>query len=117
MNELIETIFTDFEVDGKEIPVSFMKYQGKLNTYIEYQLESRDTSYSGDNEIIAYVDYYDFNIYSKGNYFEIVKSVKEKLKENDFMWQPSRSSGDLYEDDTGFFHITLSFAYIREGDK
>lgn len=114
MNELIETIFTDFEVDAKKIPVSFLKYEGKGNAYITYQLESRDNVFAGDNEILNYVDYYDFNVYTKGNYFKIVESVKEKLKENDFMWIPSRSSGDMYEDDTGFFHVTLSFSYVRE---
>ena len=114
MNSLIQTIFNDFQVDGVSIPVSFLRYEGKQTTYITYQLEDMDNSFSGDNEILGYVDYYDFDIYSKGNYLNIIESVKELMKQNGFMFQPSRSSGDMYEDDTGYFHRTLSFAIERE---
>ena len=113
MNKLIEEIFADFEVDDKNIPVSFLKYDGKSTTYITYQSISNDGALSGDDEILGYIDYYDFDIYSKGNYFNIVKEVKQKLKENGFMWQPSMSSEDMYEDDTGYFHKTLCFAIER----
>lgn len=114
MNELIETIFSNFQVGGVEIPVSFLRYDGQATTYITYQSMDMDKSLSGDDELLNYVDYYDFDIYSKGNYFPIVERVKAILKENNFIWQPSRSSGDLYEDDTGYFHRTLNFAYLRE---
>lgn len=114
MNELIETIFTNFQVNGQSIPVSFLRYDGKSTTYITYELMDMDNSFSGDDELLGYVDYYDFDIYSKGNYFPIVESVKSLLKANGFIWQPSRSSGDLYEDDTGYFHKTLNFAIERE---
>lgn len=114
MNSLIETIFNGFQVNGVSIPVSFLRYDGKSTTYITYQQEYIDNSFSGDDELLGYVDYYDFDIYSKGNYLPIVESVKEIMKNNGFMWQPSRSSGDMYEDDTGYFHKTLSFAIERE---
>lgn len=114
MNELIETIFTNFKVNGVSIPVSFLRYDGKSTTYITYFQQDANTSFSGDDELLAYVDYYDFNIYSKGNYLAIVESVKEIMKNNGFMWQPSRSTGDMYEDDTGYFHKTLNFAIERE---
>lgn len=114
MNSLIETIFNNFKVNGQSIPVSFLRYTGKSTTYITYQLTDMDNSFSGDDELLGYVDYYDFDIYSKGNYFPIVESVKNLLKANGFMWQPSRSSADMFEDDTGYFHKTLCFAIERE---
>ena len=114
MNSLIETIFNNFKVNNKNIPVSFLRYSGKSTTYITYQLSDMDNSFSGDDELLGYVDYYDFDIYSKGNYFSIVESVKNLLKQNGFMWQPSRSSGDLFEDDTGYFHKTLCFAIQKQ---
>ena len=70
----------------------------------------KDNSYSGDNEILGFVDYYDFDIYSKGNYLEVVREVKRLLKENGWTWQPSRDSEDMNETDTGFYHKTLCFA-------
>lgn len=114
MNSLIETIFTNFQVNNVNIPVSFLRYNGELTTYITYQLTDIDNSFSGDDELLGYVDYYDFDIYSKGNYLSIVESVKNLLKANGFVWQPSRSSADMYEDDTGYFHKTLCFAKERE---
>lgn len=109
MNEKIEEIFKDFPV-----PVSFLRYDGKKQTYVTYEQIYIDNSFSGDDKLLGYVDYYDFNIYSKGNYFELIEDIKQMLIENGFTWQPSKSSGDMYEDDTGYFHKTLCFAIERE---
>lgn len=114
MNNLIETIFQNFTVDDVLIPVSFMRYYGKKTTYITYMYYDSDNSFSGDDELLGWVDYYDFDIYSKGNYLNIIESVKDLMKQNGFMFQPSRSSEDMFEDETGYFHRTLSFAKERE---
>lgn len=110
MNELIQSIFTDFYVDGVSIPVKFLRYDGKSTTYVTYMETDINNSYSGDNEILGYISYYDFDIYSKGNYFNIVKKIKKIMKDNGFIFQPSRTSQDMYEDDTGYYHKTLCFA-------
>lgn len=114
MNELIETLFKDFTVDDVSVPVSFLFYEGHGEPYITYMQTDADSSYSGDDELLGYADYYDFDIYSKGDYTNIVKSVKALLKANDFVWQPSRTSPDMYETDTGYYHKTLCFAILRE---
>ena len=113
MNELIEQIFNGFTVDGVSIPVSFMFYDGKSETYVTYQEWGKDNSYSGDDELLGFVSYYDFDVYSKGNYKNIIKEVKRILKENGFTWQPSRDSEDMFEADTRYFHKTLCFAIER----
>ena len=114
MNELIKRIFDNFEVDGKIIPVKFLYYQGHGEPYITYMNTDADNSYSGDDELLGYIEYYDFNIYSKGNFINIIEAVKEKLKANGFMFEPSRTSADMYETDTGYYHKTLCFAIYRE---
>lgn len=116
MRELIKTIFNNFTVDGVQIPVRFLFYagQGHGESYVTYQQVDADNSLSGDDDLIGYVDYYDFDIYSKGNYSNIAESVKSLLKQNNFIWQPSRSSADFYEADTGYYHKSLNFAYMRE---
>ena len=113
INELIEDIFKDFTVDGVNVPVAFLRYDGKSTTYVTYMQTDADNTLDADDELVAYVDYYDFDIYSKGNYMPIVEAIKSLLKDNGFTWQPTRSSGDLYEDDTGYYHKTLSFAIER----
>ena len=110
MNSLITKIFADFKVDNKNIPVAFLKYNGKEETYITYQLINIDNVLCADDEIQSYVNYYDFDIYSKSNYLKIVKELKKVLKNNGFMFQPSLSSNEIFEEDTGYYHKTLCFS-------
>lgn len=112
-NTLIEQIFANFTVGEDTIPVAFLRYDGNETTYVTYQQTDASDSFSGDDELQNYVDFYDFDIYSKGNYIPIVEAIKTILKDNGFRWQPGRSSGDMYEDDTGYYHKTLSFSIER----
>lgn len=114
MNSVIEEIFKDFAVDKVPIPVAYMFYEGHGEPYVVYMQQDADKSLSGDDELIGYVDYYDFDVYSKGNWKSIVESVKDLLTANGFIWQPSRSSQDMYETDTQYYHKTLNFAYLKE---
>ena len=114
MNELIQTIFKNFTVDGALIPVKFLRYEGHGEPYVVYMQQDADNSLSADDELIGYVDYYDFDVYAKGNYLKIIESIKVLLKANGFVWQPSRSSQDMFETDTGYYHKTLNFAYLKE---
>lgn len=114
MNELIETIFENFTVDGVEVPVTFMFYEGHGEPYIVYMEQDANNSFSGDDELLGYVTYYDFDVYAKGNYEKVIENVKTLLKQNGFVWQPSRSSASMYEVETGYYHKTLNFAYMKE---
>lgn len=114
MNELIQSLFDGFTVNGKAIPVSFLFYEGHGEPYVTYMQTDAGSSLSGDNELLGYVDYYDFDIYSKGNYLPIIEAIKDILIPNGFVWQPGRTSGDFYETDTGYFHKTLCFAIPKE---
>ena len=114
MNSLIEQIFDNFIINKTVIPVHFLHYEGHEETYVLYQMTDADTEFSADDNLINYVEYYDFDVYSKGNYLTIIEAIKAKLKQHDFIFQPSRSSGDMFETDTGYYHRTLCFAYIRE---
>lgn len=111
LNALIEAIFSNFSVNGVSIPVCYLDYQGHESTYITYMSYDKDNSYSAEDEIAGYIAYYDFDIYSKTNYYDIVKSVKSLMKEAGWTYQPRRESPDMIERDTGYFHKTLCFAY------
>ena len=113
MNELIMSIFEDFTVNGIEIPVKYMYYYGHGEPYIVWMQEDADNSLTGDDQLLGYADYYDFDIYSKGNFIPIVEKVKELLTEHGFVWQVSKSSADMYETETGYYHKTLNFAILR----
>lgn len=108
MNEIIEQALAEFIV-----PVYFLYYDGNAKRYVTYQLVDMSGVLAADNRIENYVDYYDFDIYSKTNYFDIQDSLIEKLEDIGFLWQPAKSSGDMYETDTGYYHKTLCFAIER----
>ena len=113
MNELIMSIFEGFTVDGVSIPVKYLYYQGHGEPYIVWMQEDADNSLTGDDSLLGYADYYDFDIYSKGNFLNIIEAVKELLTANNFVWQVSKSSADMFETDTGYYHKTLNFGILR----
>lgn len=114
INSIIETAFTNFTVDGVSIPVKYMFYQGHGEPYVVWMNQDKDQSLTADDELQGYVDYYDFDVYAKGNYLKIIDEVRKKLEENGFVWQVSRTSPDLYETDTKYYHKTLNFAIFKE---
>ena len=107
MNKLIKSIFKDFEVDGVKIPVEFLKYKGDLTTYVVFSEIDNSPANSCDDECEYSIRQFDFDIYTKGNYLNILKAVKQKLKENGFTWV--EDSPDMYENDTGYFHKVTTF--------
>ena len=111
MNEQIETLFKDFTVNGVSIPVSLLFYEGHGEPYVIYMQYDKDNSYSSEDEISGYVTYYDFEVYSKSNYLEIIEQIKTILKSAGWTWQPRRDSPDFFDKDTGYFHKTICFAY------
>lgn len=114
INEEIKAAFKDFEVNGVKIPVEFMFYKGNKETFITFQEISDSPSLCCDNECEYSVKQFDFDIYTKGNYLNILKAVKKKLKENEWTWVSD--SPDMYESDTRYYHKTTTFEkeYYKE---
>ena len=110
MNAEIETIFDGFTVDEVEIPVSFVFYDGDADSWIVYNNVDNYHSLCGDDELLGYVTYYDFEIYSKGNYLNVMQAVKSLLIKNGWSFQPQMSSRDNYDRDTRVYSKTLCFA-------
>lgn len=107
MNKEILKIFAEFEVDGVKIPVKHLKYKGAETTYITFQEVNNSPALICDDECEYSVKQYDFDIYTKRNYLNILKAVKNKLKENEFVWV--EDGPDMYEEDTEFYHKTTTF--------
>ena len=114
MNSLIESIFDGFTVGGEQIPVVYMYYHGHGEPYVVYMQIYSDNVLRGDDSLVGYADYYDFDVYSKGNFTAIVEQVISMLEAHGFVWRPDRSSREMYEPDTGYYHKTVTFSFIRE---
>lgn len=96
------------------VPVSFMFYEGSEDSYVTYMQLDKAGTLAGDDTILGCVQYYDFDVYSKGNYLEIIKKLIELLTAAGWTYQPSRDSPDMYERDTKFFHKTICMAKESE---
>lgn len=113
MNEEILNIFKDFEVGGVTIPVAHIEYHGGAKSWVTFIREDDTQTLSADDELQAWWTYYDFDIYTRGNYNSIADAVRDKLEAAGWTWQPSSSQWDMYESDTGYYHVTLNFAHER----
>ena len=106
MNNEILTIFENFAVNGVKIPVKWLKYKGD-GDYIVFSGLGENPEHSADDDSEYSVPPYDFDIYTKGNYTNILKEVKSRLKTNGWTWV--EDSPDMYEEDTGYYHKTTTF--------
>lgn len=107
MNEKIFDLMSSLTVDGEEIPVAWLKYKGKSTKYIVFSDLGETPASHSDDDCDYSIKQFDFDIYSKGNYLNILKEVKKRLKEHGFTWV--EDSPTMYEEDTGLYHITTTF--------
>ena len=113
MNEIIQAAFNGFTVDNVEIPVKYLHYMGHGEPYVTYTPTNNGNVFSADDQIQNYITYYDFDIYSKRNYYAIAEAIKAIMQANNFSYVPSQDSPEMYETDTGYYHKTLCFAIER----
>lgn len=111
MNDEIETILSKFMVDGESIPFAFLRYRGKSKTYITYYENNNSPALNGDDVPLYSTSTYDFDVYKDGNYLKIVSELKKVMIKNNFVW--IEDSPDMYEEDTGLYHKTITFAKER----
>lgn len=93
------------------VPVERLKYGGKASSFITYQLVTgRDTFFSDDEE--GAQDYtYQVNVYSKKNYFTLLQSLKQQLKQAGFYGITIEA--EVFEQDTGYYHIPVEIKYME----
>lgn len=108
MNEEIKTILGEFiKVEDQNIPVEHIKYTGKEKTYITWTMLDERPALAGNDEILYSVCPVDIDIYSDTNYLKIIKEIKKRMKNNDWVWV--EDSVEMLDDDTGLYHKTCTF--------
>ena len=112
MNEEIKSIFGDeITVGGASVPVAHLRYRGKSMTFVTWTMLGEKPTLSGDDEPLYSVASVDVDIYSDGNYLNVITEIKRLMKINGWLWV--ENSPEMYEEDTGLYHITATFEKVR----
>lgn len=111
MNEELKTIFTNFKVNGKEIEVSHLRYKGTSKTFVIWSILSDRPSLNANDEDLYSVVEVDIDVYSDGNYLDIIKEIKKLMKFNEWVWV--EDSSEMYEEDEELYHRTITFEKER----
>lgn len=109
INPIIEAAFKDFSV-----PIAFLEYTGKSETYLTYYTWLDKAENFADDESHASVVYCTVDIYSRGNFKNVLKQIKEILKQKGFTW--TDNGPETFEKDTGYFHVPINFYYEGKVD-
>ena len=112
MNEELKRIFGNaITVNGKQIPTAHLRYRGDSKTFVTWTILSERPVLSADDGQVYSVGEVDVDIYSDGNYMDIVSEVKKLMEDNDWLW--TEDSPEMYEEDTGLYHRTSTFEKER----
>lgn len=112
MNEEIKLILGEsITVKGEEIPVAHLRYQGNSKKYVTWTITGEEPALSANDEVLCSICSLDVDIFSEGNYLDIIKAIKQIMKNNDWVWVGD--STEMYEEDTKLYHKTCSFEKER----
>ena len=112
MNEEIKLILGEnLAVNGEEIPVAHLRYEGSSNKFVTWTITGEAPALSANDEDLCSICSLDIDIFSEGNYLDIKKEIKQRMKNNDWVWV--EDSEEMYEEDTGLYHQTCTFEKER----
>ena len=110
MNEELKLIFEEHILNG-QVPVAHLRYKGNSRRFVTWTITGESPALSANDEDLCSVCSLDVDIFSESNYLDIKKEIKQKMKNNDWVWV--EDSEEMYEEDTGLYHQTCSFEKER----
>lgn len=97
-----------------DVPVAFANYNQTADTYIVFIEYNQAPRLNADDQEVITKHFFQVDIFSKGNYLQLVEDVKERMKQAGF----SRMfESETYEEEMKMFRKILRFNYdtkIRE---
>lgn len=106
INPLIENAFENYR-----LPIAYKTYKGKEKSYLTYYTWSQRPDNYYDDESHTTIAYGTIDIYSSGNFKNILNEVIEILEQNDFTVTDIESED--YEEDSKLYHVPINF--YKEG--
>jgi len=88
------------------VPVQFQHYSGDANTYITFfTYLDKPEQHADDKELVTGY-YVQVDVWSKGDYIDLVKEVHKRMTSAGFRKQ---NFYDLYEEDLKIYHKVMRF--------
>ena len=112
MNEELKLILGEKIVvaDG-QIPVAHIRYKGSSKKFVTWTITGEAPALVANDEDLCSICSVDVDVFSDGNYLDIVREIKRKMKNNDWVWV--EDSEEMYDEDTHLYHRTCSFEKER----
>ena len=109
----IEDVLRKVTLGEKVVPFARLHYTGKSPLYIVYTVLTETPEVCSDDTPETSVAEIDVDIYAKSlrNLIDTKSSVKQRFIEAGWTWV--EDSPEMYEDDTGFIHRTITFEKER----
>lgn len=92
------------------VPVEYMDYSGLSTTYITFFFYNEQGALFADDEEIETAYGLQVDVWSKGDYTDVVNQTKSLLKKAGFK---RNYAIDLFEEDTKIYHKSLRFNYVN----
>lgn len=106
-NEKVLNALRGITRNGEEIPVVFMVYKGDKTTYITFQEVDKYPKLMADDEVEYSAPRYDIDIFTQGNFIDLLEEVKQRLIDAGWTW--IEDSPDMYDNETKMFHKVTTF--------
>lgn len=95
------------------VPVSFASYNNTADTYIVFLEYNQAPFYNADNKEQYTKHFIQMDVFSNGNYIDLVKDIKSRMKQAGF---GRMFESETYEEEMQKFRKTLRFSYISKED-
>lgn len=95
-----------------DVPVAHLKYKGNSKKYVVWTIINEEPLFSYEDDIQYSKVTVDIDIYSNSNYLNVMSSIKNIMKQNEWTWE--EDSSEFYENDTKLYHKTCTFSKERK---
>ena len=113
MHDIVENLLDTVALGGRAVPYAHMKFTGKSPLYIVYSFLSETPRISADDLPEMSVVEVDIDIYAKirSNLTGTIQAVKNTFISAGWTW--IEDSPEIFENDTGYIHKTITFEIER----
>lgn len=113
MHDIVENLLDTVTLGGRAVPYAHMKFTGKSPLYIVYSFLSEMSSISADDLPEVSIVEVDVDIYAKirSEFTGTINAVKSTFISAGWTWE--EDGPELFENDTGYIHKTITFEIER----